>query len=243
MRVHPTVENQVESSTVDKGTRIAVELPIAGLGTRSYAFLIDWHVRVLIALGWVSVVMLLFAVYGLDHSINNPTFIYTASIPAGLVYLIYQPLVEIVMRGSSPGKRMAKVRIVATDGHTPTMSALLIRNVFRIVDSLPLCYTVGIVCCLATDKHVRCGDLAAGTLLVHLPEDEERSTADDSLDDDHGSLNPQQIGIIKSLLARWDDLESHSRVELAHRLLAKLEHPVTTDNEGELFIHLQDLLN
>ena len=243
MKTHLSVEKHVESSVSVEGQGVAVELQVAGLGTRSYAFLIDWHVRLLIALGWVIVAMLLFAVYGLDHTINNPTFIYTASIPAGLVYLIYQPLVEIVMRGSSPGKRIAKVRIVTADGHTPTMTALVIRNIFRIVDSLPLFYPVGIVCCLATDKHVRCGDLAAGTLLVHLPADVESSTADDSLYDDHGSLNPEQIGIIKSLLVRWDDLDSDSRIELAHRLLAKLGSPATTDNEGELFIHLKDLIH
>src|SRR5690606_31687326 len=34
-------------------TGIDVELRIAGPGGRSYAFVIDWHIRVLVALAWI----------------------------------------------------------------------------------------------------------------------------------------------------------------------------------------------
>ena len=49
------------------------------------------------------------------------------------------------MRGRTPGKRMAGVRIVARDGGAPSVGALLVRNVFRLIDSLPLLYGVGLV--------------------------------------------------------------------------------------------------
>jgi len=40
-------------------TGVDVELTIAGPGSRSYAFLIDWQLRVLIALAWFCVGWLL----------------------------------------------------------------------------------------------------------------------------------------------------------------------------------------
>lgn len=220
-----------------------MELPIAGLGTRSYAFLIDWHIRLLIALCWVIFIMVLFAQSGLDYTIDNQTFVFTASIPAGLVYIIYQPLVEIVMRGSSPGKRMAKVIVVDLAGHTPTVAALVIRNIVRILDSLPLFYTVGIVCCLVTERHVRFGDLIAQTLLIYLPEEEEVDVESDTRFANHNKLNVQQITIIRGLLSRWDELDKQNRVALARKLLSKLGRSVTTDNEGELLKMLEELLS
>src|SRR2546421_10292875 len=70
------------------------------------------------------------------------------------------------MRGSTPGKRMAGVRIVARDGGGPSAGALLTRNVFRLVDSLPLFYGVGLITVVLTRDNLRIGDMAAGTLLV-----------------------------------------------------------------------------
>ena len=39
---------------------------------------------------------------------------------------------------------MAGVRIVARDGGVPSAGALLARNVFRLIDSLPVFYGVGL---------------------------------------------------------------------------------------------------
>jgi uncharacterized RDD family membrane protein YckC len=41
------------------------------------------------------------------------------------------------MHGSTPGKRMAEVRILSRDGGTPSTVALLLRNLFRLIGSPP----------------------------------------------------------------------------------------------------------
>ena len=41
------------------------------------------------------------------------------------------------MRGRTPGKRIAGVRLVTREGDIPGVGALLLRNVFRLLDSLP----------------------------------------------------------------------------------------------------------
>ena len=59
-------------------------------------------------------------------------------LPTSLIYLLYHPLVELAMRGRTPGKRMAGVRIVNRQGGTPSSLAILIRNGFRLIDCLPV---------------------------------------------------------------------------------------------------------
>jgi uncharacterized RDD family membrane protein YckC len=88
-------------------------------------------------------------------------------LPVILIYFLYHPVLEILGRGRAPGKRMAGLRIVNEQGRPPTMGALLVRNIFRLVDSLPLFYMVGIMTCLISERQRRIGDMAAGTLLVY----------------------------------------------------------------------------
>src|SRR3984957_16142062 len=70
------------------------------------------------------------------------------------------------MQGRTPGKRMAGVRVLSRDGGPPSTVALLLRNLFRLIDSLPATYLLGLMTCFLTANRVRIGDMAAGTLLV-----------------------------------------------------------------------------
>ncbi len=97
---------------------------------------------------------------------DSSWFIYVA-LPAAGIYFLYHVVLEIVMHGRTPGKRMAGVRLVTRNGSAPTVAAYLVRNVFRLVDSFPLFYGVGLVASMITRDDVRVGDLAAGTLLVY----------------------------------------------------------------------------
>src|SRR6266513_1515308 len=154
--------------TVDSVTGIDVSLPVAGPGARAYAFLVDWHIRVILALGWfVCGALLYHASFKVPPNLISDARWFGAVVaPALAIYFLYHHAVELAMRGSTPGKRMAGVRIVARDGGAPSAGALLTRNVFRLVDSLPLCYGVGLISVVLTRDHLRIGDMAAGTLLV-----------------------------------------------------------------------------
>lgn len=135
---------------------------LAGPGHRSYAFVIDWHIRVLAALVW-----LLAGVLALHISWNTaPRGASLALVPAAMIYFLYHPVIEILLRGQSPGKRIAGVRIVTRAGGVPAIGAIAVRNAFRLVDSLPAFYAVGLVSCIVTRDQLRLGDLAAGTLLI-----------------------------------------------------------------------------
>ena len=69
---------------------------------------------------------------------------------------------------ATPGKRAMGLAVVADDGTPVTAAASLIRNLLRAVDFLPIAYGTGLVCMLIDRNFRRLGDLAAGTLVVHV---------------------------------------------------------------------------
>ena len=155
----------------DHATGTVPELRIAGLGGRSYAFLVDWHIRVLAGLAWYAASA--WTLYE-DFTVSEPdsTFWLVVAAPAAAVYLLYHPVLEIVW-GGTPGKRIAGVRIVALDGQRPSVAALAIRNALRPIDSLVL-YAVGATCVLISRQAVRLGDIAAGTVLIYVESNQEQ---------------------------------------------------------------------
>src|SRR2546430_9459960 len=109
-------------STLFPYTTLFRSLPVAGPGARAYAFLLDWHIRLIVALAWFVVGALL---YNGRPSLapplsNDARWFGTVVAPALAIYFLYHCVLELAMRGSTPGKRMAGVRLVARDGGSPS---------------------------------------------------------------------------------------------------------------------------
>ncbi len=211
---------------IASATGVDLQVKVAGPGARSYAFVIDWHVRVLLAMAWFIIAS--FAYVGSlevidpeDAGFGNYSLI--VIFPTVLIYGLYHPILEILMRGRTPGKRIAGVRIVTQDAQTPGVFAILIRNVLRLIDSLPVAYVVGLVTTVLTRQSVRIGDIAAGTILVY-DSDAQAATR-------HApTLNPKAVEefglekteLIYELLERWENLDIEKRQALAGSLLRQL---------------------
>lgn len=215
-----------ESLSIASATGVDVALPVAGAGSRSYAFLIDWHIRVILSLAWfyVGAMVVAGSVSALDFRDQGASVLFI-TLPAIALYLLYHPVLEVLMKGRTPGKRMAGVRIVTRTGGTPSVGALLVRNVFRLIDCLPGIYLVGLVCALVTRDHVRIGDLAAGTLLVHDRADAVAALATFESVARDSTHDPAVVDVGSDLLRRWSSLEPSRRVALAKAVLARLEVP------------------
>ncbi len=197
-------------------TGVDMTLKVDGPGTRAYGFIIDWHIRLLLALacvllGWV-----------MGRFVGSRAGTVLLIVPALLVYFLYHPVLEVLMRGRSPGKRMAGARIVTLEGATPSTGALLMRNLFRLIDSLPACYLVGLVCCMVSEQRVRIGDFAAGTVLVL---DEPKANPLGTLGKlaQSSRLDPATAALVQDLLERWKELEGERAVALARELLTTLD--------------------
>jgi uncharacterized RDD family membrane protein YckC len=206
-------------------TGVDMTLAVAGPGTRSYAFVIDWHIRLLLGLSWLllGLIVRLWLPHALGPAIRSPPFTFAVVLPATLIYFLYHPVLEIAMRGRTPGKRMAGTRIVTREGATPGAAALLMRNVFRLIDSLPVCYMFGLICCLLTAQRVRIGDLAAGTVLVLDETAATRKLSRLGALIPQGRLQPEAIALVQDLLDRWAELGMDKRVMLARTVLSRLE--------------------
>ncbi len=233
-----------ERLTVRGATGVDLMLSIAGPGNRSYAFVIDWHIRLLLGCAWL---LLSSVVLKLSLSVRSHEALLSL-LPAAVIYFLYHPIVEVAMRGRTPGKRMAGLRIVDRDGGTPGTAALLISNLFRLIDSLPALYVVGLATCFFTAHRVRLGDMAAGTLLV----------LDDSAPGQSlvrletlaaGSRLPlDALELVDQILDRWPSLDSPNRDQIARSLLARLEPggdatSLSSLDDAELHARLRALLS
>jgi uncharacterized RDD family membrane protein YckC len=82
-----------------------------------------------------------------------------------VIYTIYFTAFEAVF-GATPGKFVSGLRVVSIDARPLSGRRVLLRNLLRLVDALPLLYLIGGFSVLATRRSQRLGDVAAGTTVV-----------------------------------------------------------------------------
>lgn len=85
----------------------------------------------------------------------------------GVVMLVYFLLLEAFF-GLTLGKVVAEVQVRTAAGQKIGIKASAIRNLLRLVDALPFfpLYLVGSFIVILTSRHVRLGDIVAGTVVV-----------------------------------------------------------------------------
>lgn len=205
-------------------------LEIAGLGARSHAFVIDWHIRFLLALTWLLVVGFVLHSFEQMREVlrHKPSFpdAWIWLMPAAAIYFLYHPVLEIVMAGRTPGKRMAGVRLVSSQGHTPGTGALLLRNVFRLLDCLPGLYIVGLVAVALTRQQVRIGDLAAGLVLVYDHTAQQKALRRATGLALNSAMSPHDQALLLDLTVRWKELEEATRIRFAEQFLQRIGQPL-----------------
>jgi len=135
---------------------------LAGPVTRFLAWLIDLAC-ILALLACIGVVI------GLLELIS-PNIAGAAGTLAYFVISIgYGIACEWGWRGQTVGKRLLRLRVVDAEGLRLQFNQIVIRNLLRFVDSLPLFYFLGGLSCWLTAKCQRLGDLAANTIVIRYP--------------------------------------------------------------------------
>jgi len=168
------MERLDDVATVETPEQLELELPLAGVGSRALAFLLDFLIQLIpIVIAMVVLVAALsLNVFGEDDVKGFGE----GRIPllAGALFsavtfatnFLYFTFWDLVSRGQSPGKRALDLRVVRDGGLPIDARASLIRNLVRTVDVLPGFYLTGILSMFFSAEHKRIGDLAAGTLVV-----------------------------------------------------------------------------
>lgn len=100
----------------------------------------------------------------------SPDVAQAVSILAYFVISIgYGIVTEWYWRGQTLGKRLLRLRVVDAQGLRLHFTQIVIRNLLRAVDSLPVFYLVGGLACLLNPRAQRLGDIAANTVVIRTP--------------------------------------------------------------------------
>jgi uncharacterized RDD family membrane protein YckC len=154
----------------------------------------------------------------------------------------YGILLEWRWRGQTVGKRLLRLRVMDAQGLRLTVNQVIIRNLLRFVDMLPMLYLVGGLSCLLSRRAQRLGDIAASTIVVRNPKSVEPDL-DQLLAGKFNSLrehphlaarlrqrvSPAEARLALQALLRRDEFEPPERIELfreiAEHLRARVEYP------------------
>lgn len=158
---------------------------VAGPGRRGLAWLIDAFLRLFILF------FLLLVVGFLSWSWRE-----IAEASTGVVLFVlfllewgYGAFFEILFRGQTPGKAALSLRVVRADGSPAGVQDLLLRNLLRGADVLPVwalpwlpafavpTFAVGVLVMFLDPRLRRLGDLVGGTLVVQESRAHLRDTA------------------------------------------------------------------
>lgn len=247
---------------------IELSFTIAGLGTRFMA----WFVDNLLMTLFLFVLIVLLAIGGIVTDSVLAPFEDAAEGVAqgggpqatawlfglflmvwGLGSFVYYGLFELFMRGQTPGKRMSHIRVVKSDGFSLDAGSILIRNIFRVLDHIPLLWIVP----LTSASGLRFGDMVAGTIVVHdkvatlatvretlanRPVAEAQFRFTPSI---LKSLRPSDITAVEQLLERWHELPLDRGTELRNQIVDGLTKRLKLDMPGEHdgLRFLEDLLS
>ena len=123
------------------------------------------------------------------------------------------------------------------DGAAVTLVPAAVRNIVRIVDFLPVLYSVGVVSVLATPRNQRLGDLAAGTLVLRVGSPAAASGVPGAARPapapslapaggagwDLTAVSRDDERVVRSFLSRRDELAPEPRARVAAELARRLE--------------------
>ena len=141
-------------------------MPIAGIGSRFIALLVDYLI-------WFPAILIVGKIFSYFlpslTAFNKLSEQWALAIYLFLIFLFnwgYFTLFEAFWNGRTPGKRVARIRVIQRSGRAIGLFESMARNFIRYIDQIPFFYAVGAIAIFVTRDHQRLGDLAAGTLVV-----------------------------------------------------------------------------
>ena len=182
-----------DTITLSTPEGVGIDLVLAGLGSRFTAMLID-QILISLTLLALSVAVALFS------GATAVVVFALATLGWFLTQFGYFILFVVLDQGRSVGKRLLSIRVVRCDGSGIGFLASAIRNVLRIIDSIPGAYLVGIIAVLASKRQQRLGDLAADTVVVRDRRIQQQTALSQTSFDGPPPLHPE----LAAVAARWD---------------------------------------
>lgn len=208
---------------------------LGGPVTRFFAWFID-QLCILVLLMVFGMLISLIEVLSFEFAL---AFLVIGWFVVGIAYGIF---FEWGWRGQTIGKRLFRLRVVDAEGMRLQFNQIVVRNLLRFVDELPLFYFVGGLTCWLNSKCQRLGDIAANTVVIRTPKISEPDL-DQLLAGKFNSLrqfprliarlrqnvSPAEADIALQAILRRDEFDPVARVELfddlARHFRAKVNFP------------------
>jgi uncharacterized RDD family membrane protein YckC len=241
---------------------VEVQYEPAGAGTRFVAWFVDQvFVWLTILLFFIGLAVIGVSFQGVFSQLeSNPRefasmagyFIGFAILVLGLGSFVYFTGLELWLRGQTIGKRFLKIRVVKVDGFALDARSIFLRNIFRLLDNIPLTWIVP----LMSKRTQRCGDMVAGTVVINDEVAElsfvhtqlaERTAAEAEFRFDSRMLSKlaeSDFEAVERLLDRWPELPFQQQQSLVARMLPPLVTRMNVEMppEGRQHRFLEDLL-
>jgi len=215
---------------------VRFSLPLAGPVSRFLAWLID---AFLMGAG-MTILSKLFQLIGV---FSKDLMIGFTLVGSFFVMTGYSMAFEWIWHGQTPGKRALGLRVTDVGGLKLQFSQVVIRNLMRILDALPLLYLVGGTAVLLTRQSQRLGDIVANTTVVKQGRSAPLDLARIDVHEQFNSFleiphlaaklrqkaSPELVQIAFQALLRRNELAPETRVrvfrELADRFRAYVKFP------------------
>ena len=216
----------METVKVNTSQHIDIDYPVAGLGERVSARLIDFGIFIVVFL----VFLILFSMVGLLDGNGIFSIVILIIYAAGFVF--YDLLCEIFMNGQSIGKRIMKIKVISLDGAQPSLGQYFMRWLFRIVDFTLTQWLGALICVAVSDNKQRIGDIVAGTTLIKtVPRTQFQHIAFHPVADDYVAtfehvheLSDRDIELIHEVLNTYYKTQNHNLIyQMAGRVMSLLK--------------------
>ncbi len=213
--------------TIETPEQTALEFAIAGVGSRFLALAFDTTIQIAAGLLLIFGSALIFRLVA--PGVASSTWVLaTFAIIAFLLVFGYFAIFEAVWNGQTPGKRLARIRVIKDSGRPIAPFEAVARNLLRLVDQLPFFYGVGIVSALISRQNKRLGDLVAGTIVVHEEELHEfrplwqapANTATVTYGAE--KLTAEEFSLIETFLNRRNALAPDVRFRMAEQIAGRI---------------------
>ena len=231
------------NTTIITGQYVQISQTPAGLGERFLAFLID---LIIIA---VYMIVTITSIAAIPSDLKEGPSLVILLLVLYLPVLGYSFLFELFNQGQSPGKKLMNIKVVMTDGSTPTLGAYLLRCLLFPID-VTITGGLGVLFVLLTKNNQRIGDLAAGTMVVRMNNYKKVKVSLDEykhLTNGYVPVYPQvmdlsleQVSVIEKVLNMTDKKRETYIFELSRKLKKLLKIESQTEDESFLKTLLQD---
>lgn len=227
--------NRVSLATPES---VEIEFPLAGIGNRALALVIDYHILGLIlVLFWVFCAFFILGTLGVLERIGGnysaaPLWLLAIAVLLNFaVFAGYFVLFEAFWQGQTPGKRLTKIRVIQNDGRPVGLTQAALRGLLRPVDDF---FFIGIFFIVLSKQEKRIGDWVAGTLVVQEGRSDRRSPRLNTSDaatqlaeelpaiSDLNQLLPDDFTVLREYLQRRALMAPRAKSDLSMKLARQL---------------------